>query len=357
MTLFDPTTGELIDEAILDTLPINRKKAILSLLTPNLLYFHVDKNITIENQDVVISWNLQYAKDVKIIYNRSSQELATLGNLTLSFNNDTEIKLVYESYSGSKFESETISIKVYPIPEIFFDATKLKIEKYSSTIITWKIKKSVTVRFSNEIETSEISQVGEYITRPLQDTTYKISVTALDNITVFEKEIVIQVFEKPEIIFFNVEPEVVLDCEPVTFSWNVQNAKRIEINNGIGEVMAEGNKKLLLDKSRSFFTLKAEGELSSCTAEVIVRIFPTPIIESLIVPMPDFESRINLNPIIITSPKIDVAINMPDFNFNPPLFNNPDVNLNKIKPTYKSKVSIFNFLKIYEHIRRKYSIK
>ncbi|GHV08456.1 hypothetical protein FACS1894160_2790 [Bacteroidia bacterium] len=169
----------------------------------------------------------------------------------------------------------------------------------------------------------------------------------------------------PEIIQFSVDKEVIISGEKAILSWQVNNAHDVEIDNGIGIVKSEDKKEVVPNKN-TIYKLTAKNGYGTMTQEVVVTIFPTPIIESLLVPMPDFESRINLNPINITAPKIDVSINMPDFNMDLPdfNFNLPDFDLTtpkfmepsnkllkhiKIKP----KVSIFNFTKIYEYIRRK----
>lgn len=351
--LFDPTTGELVDESIIDTLPNTRKRAILSLLTPNLLSFNVDKQITLDNEDVTFSWEVQFAKKVKIIYQRNSQEIPKQGSLSLSLLNDTEVKLSYESFNGTKFESEIIKVKVYPAPVIQFGFSELKIEIDGSTKINWNVKNSTKVRLYNGYEESEVFENGELEVKPLSNTIYKLIITALDNSTIIEKESTVEVFQKPKITFFNAEPDVVLDCVPVTLTWNVENAKRVTIDNGIGEVEAIGAKKSLLQKNQTFFTLTAHGELSNCSQEVIVRLFPTPIIESLKIPMPDFASRFSLSSIALNPPSINVSINLPDFNFNTPEYITSIIPLNGIKPEYKPKMSIFNLSKLYESIRRR----
>jgi serine/threonine protein kinase len=156
----------------------------------------------------------------------------------------------------------------------------------------------------------------------------------------------------PEIIQFSVDKEVIISGQKGRLSWNVVNARSIEINNGIGKVSKKGSISICPSQN-TIYKLSASGHAGNVEQEISVKIFPTPIIESIFVPMPDFKSGINLNPIQISSPKIDVSINMPDFNFNLPQFTEPDIDLQKIKPKYNSEVSKFNFTKIYEYVRRK----
>lgn len=105
---------------------------------------------------------------------------------------------------------------------------------------------------------------------------------------------------------------------------------------------------LKYDHANSFYK-----DLARVEQEVFVKVFPTPIIESLKVPMPDFESRFKLNSIVLNSPNIDLSIKLPDFNLSVPEYVTQKIPINKIKPKYNLKTSIFNFSKLYERIRRK----
>ncbi|KAA6341045.1 hypothetical protein EZS27_011136 [termite gut metagenome] len=156
----------------------------------------------------------------------------------------------------------------------------------------------------------------------------------------------------PKIIQFSMDKEVIIRGQKVTLLWNVNKALEIEIDNGIGKVNHK-DKKEIYPNQNPIYKLTARNSYGISEQEIVLRIFPTPIIESLKVPMPDFESKINLNSINITSPKIDVSINLPDFNLNLPQFTASSVDLQKIRPKYKPKVSIFNFSKIYEYIRKR----
>ena len=198
----------------------------------------------------------------------------------------------------------------------------------------------------------DVTNKLEFTVQPTDYSIYKFTFEALDYKTTIEREIEVEVFNKPKIELFEVSPEVVISSMPVTISWKVENAKKIEINNGIGEVSKDDHKTILHEKN-TLYKLVAWGELSSVTKEIIVTVFPTPIIESLLVPLPDFENRIKLNPISIDSPKIDLSINIPEFNLTPPIITKPNIDLQTANPIHKNKSSIFNFSRIYEYLAGK----
>lgn len=313
---------------------------------PEIVFFELENTKLLIGGKSKIEWHVNNAERIKI----SEIGVVEDRGFSLMAFKKSPITITAENEVGNVEKS--ILIDFIPSPVISFNIEKAKIENSESTKLSWEITNAVKANLLYDEIVEEIPLIGKNEFSPIRNTTFKIVVIALDNTTIIEKELSVQVFEKPLINFFNAEPDVVLDCVPVILSWNVENAKRVTIDNGIGEVEPIGTKKSLLQKNRTFFTLTAHGELSDCSQEVIVRLFPTPIIESLKIPMPDFASRFSLSSVVLNPPSINVSINLPDFNFNMPEYVTPNIPLNRIKPEYKSKSLIFNFSKIYERIKK-----
>ncbi len=160
----------------------------------------------------------------------------------------------------------------------------------------------------------------------------------------------------PVIVHFSVDKEVVISGQKVTLSWEIKNAFEIEINNGFGKIINALDKIDIFPSQNTIYRIQAKGIGGKVEQETFVKVFPTPIIESLKIPMPDFTSRFSLSSIVLNPPSINVSINLPDFNFDIPEYVSPNIPLNRIKPEYKPKMSIFNFSKLYERIRRKSKI-
>ena len=325
------------------------RQAILESKTPEVIQWEVDKTQILENENITLSWEVRDAKRVLI---SGLGEVPLIGNRTIAPPRSTTYALTIQDYKDNIYETEhAINIMVIPLPVIEIREENLKIERGNTAILRWNASNVSKIILACDNQVIDVSNLTEFAVQPNENTTYNLIATALDNKTTVEKEIEIEVVPKPEIRFFEVSPEVVISSIPVTISWIVENAKKIEINNGVGEVNAKGHKTMLHDQN-TLYQITAWGEMSFVTKEIVVKVFPTPIIESLLVPMPDFESRINLDPIVISSPKIDVTINMPEFNLNPPQITAPDIDLQKIKPMYKNKSTIFNFSKIYEYFTK-----
>jgi plastocyanin len=325
------------------------RQVILESKTPEVILWNVDRINLFENEAITLSWEVLYAKKISI---SGLGEVPLKDNRTISPIRDTTYTLTIEDWKNNEYEVEQkISVKVTPLPIVVFQSDKNKIEIGDTVTFSWTARHTSKVELSDGNLTTDVTNRTDYLVQLTGNTTFKLIATALDNHTTIEREISVEVFPKPKIEYFKVNPEVVLDSMPVTLSWKVENAKKVEINNGVGEVVAEGEK-VALYKENTLYTITAVGELSTVFKNVVVKVFPTPIIESLLVPMPDFESRINLSSIKITAPTIDVKINMPDF-ITTPHITAPSIKLSDIKPEYKPYKLLFNFQRIYVYVRRK----
>jgi serine/threonine protein kinase len=156
----------------------------------------------------------------------------------------------------------------------------------------------------------------------------------------------------PEIVRFSADKNVILSGQRIELSWEITNAHEVAINNGIGKVNCKDKKDIVLLQS-TIYILTAKNSFGITEKETVIRLFPTPIIESLKVPMPDFATRFSLSSVNIASPNINVSINLSNFNFILPQFTKPEVELSKIKPLYKTNL-MFNLSKLYEYVRKEY---
>jgi serine/threonine protein kinase len=156
----------------------------------------------------------------------------------------------------------------------------------------------------------------------------------------------------PKIKSFTSDRTAVINGVPITLKWEIDSAHTIEIDNRVGDVTGKSEVKIIPDKD-TIYKIKAIGHFGEAEATVDIKLFPTPVLESLKVPMPDFVSRVNLNPIQISSPKIDLSINITNLLSNRPVFCEPSEDLNTLRPQHKPKAELLNLSSIYESIKRK----
>lgn len=145
-------------------------------------------------------------------------------------------------------------------------------------------------------------------------------------------------FEKPTVKFFKSDREVVLNGGQVLLSWEVENALKIEINNGIGDVTNVSSIRAMVNEN-STYTLVAKNLFEEVCYDINIKIFPTPIIESLMIPTPEFSSYMEIKNVFLSAPyinfniKLKTSVNLsipkvntissPVFNVQIPKFNPP----------------------------------
>lgn len=158
---------------------------------------------------------------------------------------------------------------------------------------------------------------------------------------------------KPKIVYFKTDRENIISGVEVTLSWKVEGADEIIINEGIG-VVKESDSITAKPNSERNYKITATNKFGVDEQQIHISTFPTTVIETLKIPMPEFTSRVNLNPIQISSPKIDVSINFDSLISARPIFTEQSNELRTLKPQHKPKNEL-NLSSIYESIRRKIS--
>lgn len=161
-------------------------------------------------------------------------------------------------------------------------------------------------------------------------------------------------FVPPKIVYFKSDRETIISGVAITLNWKVIDADEIEISEGIGKVK-DVDSITLKPISERTYKITASNKFGIDEQQIHISTFPTPVLEVLKIPMPDFTSRVNLNPIQISSPKIDVSINLDSLISKNPIFTEQSDELRTLKPQHKSKTELLNLSSIYENIKRKIS--
>lgn len=344
--------------------------AILERRVPEVVIWSVDRIEIFKNETIKLSWDIRDAKKVEII---GVGEVPLSGNMEMTPEANVSYILSICNYKDEIIVyPEHISIRVFPQPVIRFFTDKIapRYEIGDSISFKWQTANTTKIELDTPTGKVDVSELEEYIINATESYTFRLIVTALDEHTIFEKEIDVEVFPKPVISYFTVEPKAVVDVMPVTLSWKVEHSRCVEIS-GVGIVPQEGKKEVLCSKS-IVFSLIAKGELSDVSIKATARVFPTPIIEILKVPMPDFESHVHVN-FDLRPSKFDLGVrtpinlNMPSIKFAEPKISKIDIkmpslmeirlkeNLIKLPPISSHLLS--NFKRLYNYVRRKIRAK
>jgi hypothetical protein len=114
-------------------------------------------------------------------------------------------------------------------------------------------------------------------------------------------------FVPPVIEYFEIERAVILRGMPVNLSWKVLGSDSVFINQGVGEVIPEDSIVVTPESSCSF-ALTAENAFGKTKSKQNVKTYVAPKMSTLEIPIPKISSQIGLDKINISSPKIDLSI-------------------------------------------------
>lgn len=260
-------------------------------LPPSIKYLTVSKNEIIEGESITIAWSAENAISVEI--DNISGVLGAIDKKIIKPKTTTSYKITFKGYYG--VVSEKRNIKVTPAPKYkVLKSDNHKIKKGSSTSLIWEIENiSKGKLFGVEINPLAISHRGNQIIKPEQTTTYKFEITALDGKTIFEEFITVEVFEEGKISYFKADRQFVFPTIPVTLSWEIQNALKVEIE-GIGDFQLTGQTIVqpTVDKT---YKLIATDNFGVITEKLQIKMLPLPVIERLMINTPIVHSHSNIN--------------------------------------------------------------
>jgi serine/threonine protein kinase len=113
----------------------------------------------------------------------------------------------------------------------------------------------------------------------------------------------------PTINSFDADTDIIIDGTPVKLKWDIDSkAHTILIDNGVGDV-TEKTEVTILTSKNIIYTIKAIGHFGSAEKSINIRVFPTPLIESIFVSAPIIREATNLQIQIPKFPKVDISIN------------------------------------------------
>jgi serine/threonine protein kinase len=123
---------------------------------------------------------------------------------------------------------------------------------------------------------------------------------------------------KPQILFFRAKSRAVLKDFPAMLQWEVKGASFAFIDQGIGEVTGL-SETMVSASATSRFVLTAMNHFGKTELEYTLPVFPVPIIETLVVPVPKFQLRVKLDPPQIPKSLVSqIEGTKPSIRFEPP---------------------------------------
>lgn len=256
-------------------------------LPPSIKFLTVSKNEIIEGESITFAWSSENAISVEI--DNVSGVYGAIDKKIIKPKTTTSYKIIFKGYYGEVIEKR--EIKVTPAPKVnALKADTTKIKRGNSTTIYWEFDNITKISLHGiEINPVLISQKGTQTIKPEQTTTYKFEIIALDGKTLKEEFLTIEVFEEGKISYFKADRQFIFPTIPVTLSWEVQNAVKVEIE-GIGEFQLS-DKTIVQPTIDTIYKLKVTDNFGIITENLQVKMLPLPVIEKLIISTPIVKSN------------------------------------------------------------------
>jgi serine/threonine protein kinase len=180
-----------------------------------------------------------------------------------------------------------------------------------------------------------------------------------------EWKVALQSIQEPPKQKFTTNRTAIIKGVESTLNWEVENAYSIELITFDMQSGLETFRQALTDKGSlsirpskdTKYRLLSTGYFGQTPPnDIDIQVFPTPILERLVVPIPDFNRRVNLNPIQIGAPNINVSLKH-NFITDTPNFTKPSFDLLTIRATHKPKRTTLYLSGLFERITKQISGK
>lgn len=269
------------------------------------------------------------------------------------------IEMKVSNWSSSITKSIEVEVVEEPSISINHRNPLLRRGKNDHSVISWKAKNLQNLKLhivkSDNVE--DIAFEGNISFSPIETTLYNISGIALDGKTEFKKEFTVYVYDESR-INFSADKLFAFTSIPITLSWHVEHAMKVMFENEVVEPIGSRTIKEGINYDHNF-TLSVMDEFGVKKKTILVRLLPMPVVESLLIPMPDANVTINAN-VTMPSPLPSVKLldefsrisKLPKIEFNE--INIPTIN-KIVQPNFDTPQPIrwWQFNKVYNYFKNK----
>jgi hypothetical protein len=98
----------------------------------------------------------------------------------------------------------------------------------------------------------------------------------------------------PKILFFEASDQLSTEGQAVAFYWKVENAFKIEINQGVGDVTGLESVRVKPHAAYAQYVLTATGHSGAKRRSLSLSVFPVPLEESLLIPIPEMDTDLEI---------------------------------------------------------------
>lgn len=271
---------------------------------PNIKLFEaIDGLCVYKGNTITLQWEIENYTSVYVNDKLIQSEEQGSYKETLKSDKAFCLKVV----NGLHVVSSDIMIQVVEKPTIQFNSTiqKLRQGKHEHALLRWNIDNAVSAQLIVGEKRKIVDLNGEEDVYPLETTTYILKVKGLDGENFFNRRLTLSVLPESE-IEFEVDKLYVLPRIPISVSWNVHNAKSVELV-GYGKVSNEGEKIIEIGKDTSLI-LKVKDEFGTQSKKIDIKMLPLPVIKSIMIPIPQITKKVVVQNL---QPYVQAAVSIP----------------------------------------------
>ena len=271
---------------------------------PKIVDFQYDK--VLSGKPIIIRWKTEHCENVSIYY--KGETINVSGKETYSIDTPDEQDISF-MLSNSETTTRTVSFTMDFIerPRIEFasDKSKLKKDRKEVVALSWHIENAKSAILISGDDKIEIPLIGKQEVCPDVTSDYKIEALALDGETSFTERLQIGVFDECK-IEFKADKNYIFPAIPVVLSWNVTNAKSIELD---AELVEREGTKIVEPEKAAVYVLRAEDEFGIKEKRISIEMLPIPQVKSIMVPTPNIVSNMSIS---IQQPRYNVDVKIPE---------------------------------------------
>lgn len=272
-----------------------------TLSAPAINYFTAaDSKINLR-YPTILHWEVDNAETIHI--DRGVGEVSGRSFMEARLTEPGIYTLTAQNASGTV--SATIELTL-PKPEItLFSSGNKTVRPGLPSLLMWEVENAEKVYLEPEI--GEVTDIIRQEVFPEQTMVYTL--TAENHSGTISREVTLEL-PPPKILFFESSDQLSTEGKAVDFFWRVENAYKVEINQGIGEVTDLPKVKVKPSSAFAQYVLTATGHSGVKRRSLSLSVFPVPLQESLLIPIPDMNTDLELT-------NLELDTSPPELSFNP----------------------------------------
>ena len=225
-------------------------------------------------QSSMLTWSTTNASSVSLTPGGPAN-MPLAGNLSVSPTSTTTYTITATGTHGdTATATATVTVTPAPVmPTITVTATPTTVNAGQFSTLTWQSTAATSVTISPEIEQEDGQQLplsGNLAVVPKQTTTYTMTATGPGGTATATATVTVQ--QPVPTVTLSASPNSIIGGQKSTLSWSAQNATKLTIDNGIGDVAVPSGTKDVTPTATTTYTITATGAGGTANATATVTV-------------------------------------------------------------------------------------